>query len=80
LVSVRVRSEIEVGFAGHDNMHAIMLSRKREPVGGSRLDCAEMSVQVPMRRSAPSMLDGGKQAEQQESTNESSSNDEAESG
>ena len=79
-MSARVRSEIEVGFAGHDNMHAVMLSRKREPV--RRLQAGLRRDERPGSDAGvnPSRLDGGKQAEQEESMNESSSNDEAESG
>jgi hypothetical protein len=50
-VSVRLRREIEVRFARHDDMHSIMRSVMESLLGGSRVDCAEMSVQEPMRGS-----------------------------
>jgi hypothetical protein len=68
-MSVRLRSEIEVSLAGHDDVHCVMESRNGEFVG---------RIQVRLRRDegpgantgvGGSRLKGGKQCEQREFKN-----------
>lgn len=72
---IRVRNEIDVGFAGHHDMFGAMDGRQRESVW--RVEAGLRRHQSPGADAwvNRSRLDGGKQGEQQEDANVASFND-----